>query len=353
MTARRLLGALAVVASAAACSAGSHSAPISDITAPRPAFAQIEYRVVNVSSGSSITTWEVLTLSGPFESTDLTYDSPPSTGVAPASGAISTYDGLYDLSGGSLQDISDRAPGPGSGDQAIGAELGDLVQRGLARSAHRTMQVAGRSCQVVALAGPPSGPIAPFSAGDHDDICIDGQGLELSERWTSGGHVIRQRTAVSVSLSAATSKQFAGPPPLSKALSNPTSVLAVHLGEVKSFLMAPPDPVGFTAGEPATIEAASPAEPGSMSSQAEIWTFGREGDFISVEAGQGSVPWPSGGSPTQPVDLPHLGQAVSVLTSDGPQIRVRITGGRWLAVAGSVPLEQLAGYASTLSPAPS
>lgn len=342
-----------VAVGAAACSSGAHSTPIRDLTVPRPAYAQIEYRVVNISSGSASNTWEVLTLNRPFEATDLTYDSNPSTGAAPVSGTVSTYDSLYDVSGSSVQDLSDRIPGPGNGDQALGAELADLVSRGLARSNHRTAVVAGRSCQVITLSGPPSGPLVPFSTGDHDDICIDNEGLELSEQWTSGGHVIRQRTALSVALSPASSTPFAGPPPLSKALPNPTSVLSVHLGAGKSFLSAPPRPAGFVAGAPATIEAANPAEFSAAASQSAIWTFSRGGDFVSVDAGEGPPPWPSGAVPSRAVPVPRLGPAVSVLTADGPQIRIELSHDRWLAVDGSVPLIQLVAFASTLSMASS
>ena len=356
---RRRLGLLAavsvvVVAGGIAASlaisssgGGSGGAALANVTAPRPPYVQIEYEVVNSSSRPPVTTWEVLTLYRPFGATDLTYDSPPGAGNAPASGTVSTYDGLYSLNHGRLQDISGRQPGPGSGDQALGPELSDLVQRGLARSAHRTMTVAGRRCQVVTMSQPPAGPITPQSGADHDDVCIDTQGIELSERWTYKGRVVLERTALSVALDPRAARQFAGAPPVSSAVPVPVAILAVTIGAAKTYLATPAPPVGFKSDEAVTTVAFDPTA-GSAEAGSTIWSFSHGGDVVTVEAGEGLLPWQAGDTPTRPVTLAGLGPDTTALTSDGPQIRVQLSQNRWVRVSGTVPLAQLSLYASGL-----
>jgi hypothetical protein len=47
---------------------------------------------------------------------------------------------------------------------------------------------------------------------------------------------------------------------------------------------------------------------------------------------EGQLPWSRGDTPTRPVRLAGLGPAVVALRSDGPEIRVDLSGSRWVSV---------------------
>jgi hypothetical protein len=62
-------------------------------------------------------------------------------------------------------------------------------------------RVAGRACQVHLAGGPVSGgEVIPVGAveGEQAEVCIDADGLVLSEVWTKDGELLRSRTAVDV-----------------------------------------------------------------------------------------------------------------------------------------------------------
>jgi hypothetical protein len=257
---------------------------------------------------------------------------------------------LYDLQGGHLSLVSDRQPGPGSGDQALGPELGALVARHLAEPLHQTKLVAGQRCTVFRFSGPPAGPITPLSGADHDDLCIDNVGLLLSEQWTYNGHVVLQRTATTVSLTASGPRPV-GAPPVSTALVAPSStdlLEATTAGSHASFLASPPAPAGFTPQPVLSTIAFDPTQPGQVDDSSTLWSFVRGGDSITVEAGQGALPWQAGDTTTAPIRLVGLGEASSALRSDGPEIRVELGQDQWVRVHGTVPLAELAAYASKL-----
>src|SRR5580658_4688540 len=75
--ARRNRAVVVVVAAAAAATwwattrATTHAGPTAG--AGRPSFAQVEYQVQDAATGVAVTSWEVVTRSGPFDVTDLTY----------------------------------------------------------------------------------------------------------------------------------------------------------------------------------------------------------------------------------------------------------------------------------------
>jgi hypothetical protein len=94
--------------------------------------------------------------------------------------------------------------------------------------------------------------------------------------------------------------------------------------------------------------ARNPNEPLQVTDISAIWSFSSGGAVITVEAGQGQIPWAAGGPVTQ-LQLRGLGPASSALRSDGPEIRVQLDQDRWVRVRGTVPPGQLAGYASEVA----
>ncbi len=313
-----------------------------------PAAYQIVYRVDQSGGGVTRESWEVFTQTDPFGASDVTYQSDPRNGASPVTGTVSSFDHLYDLAHGQLTLVSARQPGPGSGIQALGVELAELKSRGLTQVVGRAV-VAGESCTVFRLGEPPVGPISAPNGSGHDDMCIDRSGLVLREAWTYQGRLVLQRTALQRRVGTA-DPTLTGPPPESSARDThvPPVLRLVEPG-AQSFLADPPLPAGFAAPPTVATVAYSPSDPTRVIDTSMIWSFVSGGKLISVEAGQGMLPWAPAGSPTQAVALAGLGAATSALRSDGPEIRVELSASRWVRFRGTVPPEVLARYASELT----
>jgi hypothetical protein len=323
---------------------------MADLTGSTPAFYQVVYRVEQAQGDQMQTSFEVLTFNGPFNVSDLTYTRPPSSGAPPTTGSVSTFSAQYELESGRLKETSPQGPALGGGAQALGVELSDLVARHLAIPLDTTMVVAERRCEVVRFSGPPAGPITPFGGADHDDLCIDSSGLVLSEAWTYKGRVIRRKTALEVSL-APGALHVVGPPPVSSAVPLPPAdevVGVVTAPKEKSFLTPPIPPPGFSSDPEVGVAQADPLNPMLAENSYLEWAFSRGGDLVTVDAGTGAKPWTAGDTPARPLKLAGLGQAQSALTSNGPEIRIALSDNRWVLVDGTIPLAELASYASGL-----
>src|SRR4029077_18178340 len=122
--------ALGLAVILASCSADAHHKQAPTTITALPRSYVVTYRVTQNGSQH----WEVLTIHRPFAGSDLTYDTPavPRQGDQPATGNISTDLALFAVDGTAGRTVSGRQPGPASGDQYLGAELGDLVARKLA-----------------------------------------------------------------------------------------------------------------------------------------------------------------------------------------------------------------------------
>ena len=87
-------------------------------------------------------------------------------------------------------------PGPYS---RLDVALPEALAQGLVRDLGTTRTVAGRSCHEWESRQPLDGaPFAPATRTDRTVSCVDGSGLLLADTWTSGGRVLRTRTATSV-----------------------------------------------------------------------------------------------------------------------------------------------------------
>lgn len=341
-----------LAACASSCGGSQASPKASDVTA-LPATYQVVYRVETSHGSSSQQSWEVLTQSGPFDVSDLVYRSDPRLGADPNSGTVSSFDHLYELSGGRLTLVSDRQPGPGSGAPGAGVEVAELAQRRIAAIKGRSA-AAGEPCTVVRFGEPPVGPITAPNGSGTDDICIDRSGLEAHEAWTYHGRVVLERTAVEVRVGSSDSA-IHGAPALSTAqTSGAPAILKVterpdQINAPQSYLATPPAPEGFTAQPVATTIAFSPSDPSQVTDLSTIWSFSDGGAVITVEAGQGQLPWSPGDTPSGALELKGLGRAALALRSDGPEVRIELDQNRWVRVRGTVPPLQLSRYASELA----
>ena len=94
-----------------------------------------------------------------------------------------------------------------------------------------------------------------------------------------------------------------------------------------------------------------PQAPTQIIAATVVWAFVNGPRVITVEAGEergGILPWRSGDTVTDNVQLPALGSASTALRSDGPEVRINAGAGRWVRVRGTAPLRILVAYAREL-----
>jgi hypothetical protein len=320
-----------------------------------PTSYTILYRVTQ----NGVPHWEVLSVQRPFTASDLTYAGAvaPRSGDSATAGNMSTPTGLYAVDAQGVRVVSGRQPGPPSGDQFVGAALSELASRGLAKDLSTTATIAGRRCSVYRFAGPPSGPVAPYSdAADHDDLCFDADGLELSESWTYRGAIVLQRTAVSVRTSthAVADASLPAPPSLAGAVAAGKGGATITPdAHPTTFIAPPPTPSGFTpSGTAVDFALSDPQNPSQTVATSVVWAFTRGPRVITVEAGgerSGGLPWNVGDTIARNTRLAGLGPASSVVRSDGVELRIDLGGGAWVRVRGTVPLDELITYAQRLT----
>jgi len=318
----------------------------------RPSSYQIVYRVT-AQTGSTTQSWEVLTVHRPFASSDIVYGADPAVAASPPRSATwFDVDGLYTLDGtGTVRHVAGRQPGPSGSDQALGIELDSLVAHKQARDLGRSMTLAGRPCRVYRFLEPPVGPIKPITGADHDDLCVDSDGLVLGEHWVLRGRAVYDRAAVRVHTGVVTdplTPDGAKPLPGSGA-----TATATPGADPNAPVAPPPAPVGFHAARTDLFTLPAPNGNG-VQARSTVWAFTRGGDVISVEAGfeaGGHYPWDEQPTPTDRITLPDLGTATTALRSDGPEVRVALGAGRWVRVRGTVTLAELVSYARRLTAA--
>ena len=320
----------------------------------RPVAYRVLYRVEQRIDDPPLVTWEERVVRRPFHGMSVTLrqrPSPPASG-RPVSGVLTTADRVYSVSAAGLQEVAGRVPGVPGGDQALGVVLDDAVTRGVARAAG-TRRVAGRECRLYRLARPHHQPLGPFGGDDHSDVCVDGDGILLAEEWTLDGRVVQVRTAVEIDLSPpeallrdALSTAGASPPP--PGVEPP---VVARDDEASSFLPAPSPPPGFEPnGVVRVVMPASVADPdagpGTVLFSSVAWVFVSGPDVVTVEAGEGALPW-SEGDAVAPVSLPGLGGALSALGPEGAELRVPLDG-RWVRLRGTIAPDRLRDWAARL-----
>jgi hypothetical protein len=313
----------------------------------RPAAYRIVYRTDTLTGGQDVTRWESLAVARPFAAADLTFDAPPEASSPGRAGYVATASALFDVDAGGLHLVAAKQPGVPPGDQDLATQLPQLLARHLATDTGSVQTVAGRRCHVFRLLEPPSGPIKPLAgAGEHDDLCIDSDGLVLSEAWTYGGNLVYTRRALTVALSS-------GPMPSTAGATAPSGQAAPTLvpdPDPQTFIAVPPAPAGFTTDGAFDFRLPDPGGPGLQASSV-VWAFAGGADVVTVEAGTeagGSMPWQADDTPASPITLSGLGAARTVIRSDGAEVQVDLGGGRWVRVRGTEPVGWLARYADRL-----
>ncbi|HVA42316.1 MAG TPA: hypothetical protein VNF50_02420, partial [Acidimicrobiales bacterium] len=317
----------------------------------RPRAYQILYRTASSPTGSTAAAgWELLTVQRPFVASDLDYAARPMSGSVPDGGSAFTRDRLYAFAAGGFRLISDRQPGPPGYDQDLLTQMPELQSRHLASDLGRSEMVAGHSCELYRFLDPPSGAVAVLSGSEHDDVCMDSQGLELAETWYLKGKAVETRQAATITVGAVN-------PPISPSgsASLPSAAAAAARPDPtpKSFLPSPPTPPGFQRGEPEDVIESNPQQVGQLEAAEVVWYFVKGPDVITVEAGEnapGQLPWDNEKTVTRSVRLTRLGAAQSAIRSDGAELRIDLGDGQWIRIRGTVPLAGLVVYADTVAP---
>jgi hypothetical protein len=290
----------------------------------------------------------VLAVRRPFAAADLTYADQPGSGAGPVAGYMSTERALYSVDPTGTHLVAGRQPGLPSGDQDLATQLPELVARHLAAATGTRLTVAGRRCRVFRFLEPPSGPVKPLAgSGDHDDVCLDGAGLVLSEVWHYRGGVVYGRRATEVTFPGEPLPQV--PASGGGGASAPTLVPDTT---PRSFLAPPPAPPGFHGMGSFDFRLPDPQNPAVLEAASVVWSFADGPDLVTVEAGTeagGALPWQGAGPPGTPVTLAGLGPGWTAIRSDGAEVRIDLGHGEWVRVRGTEAASWLARYAGVLA----
>jgi hypothetical protein len=193
---------------------------------------------------------------------------------------------------------------------------------------------------------------------DHDDLCLDRDGLLLREEWSQNGRILLRKTATKVEvdppdIDADLSTAGAKPKP-----NGPAPAVGPVNGN-ESFLPTPPTPDGYAANpvvgfvlpdSTAISQAGANAPPLYLET---VWSFTRGPDLISVEAGvirPGNLPWDAK-DPHGNISTKALGKGQSVARSDGADLRFTAGEGQFIRIRGTTSVATLLKYAEKV-PAP-
>jgi len=348
--------ATASVAASAALR-GRGAASVSEVSLPQPGAVPIAYHAVYQVTAGSVTTTEELWVHRPFESEDIT----SSAAGQQASRIVYRLGRQLLHDAGGLPAVFEPSPAPAPFDVRLDAVAAAATRAG-ALIARAGLTVAGRRCRVYRSAQSLESAqlSARPTAADHVDTCVDAQGLVLDERHVSGGKLVLERRATTVTAGAdamghayatigthvpldhgggrvVTVSQTSRPPgqPFWELAQSPRGF--VHLGR---FAAIPPPP-----------QAPGQSRTGLVTAVDDV--FVRDADVIVVEQGEtvGGVAFqaPTGGTE---VDLGQLGRGQLVLSPLASSLTALVGKSSFVRVSGTVPPGELLSVAGALTRAP-
>lgn len=366
-----IAAAAGLVVASGACRYDSSSPQIgrggsAPITAPdgagvveRPAAYQITYRVEELVDGRVVAGSAVLLVRRPFDSRLERRDLTVSDAVA--SIRVAGLGVLAQSVGSERAVLRHPAPAPAPGDVRADLIVGSAP--GLLGDRREWRRVLGRACQVVRSGAPLlSGEIVPAPAPEaHVDSCLSAEGLVLEEVSSQRGTPTARWVATAVDLQPDVDDARFSLPGAAEvpAGQGGGSVKAVDptSRSLGTFWELDGPAAGFTpAGRYAVVppQAATASDPASrpnlVAAVVDVWTRGP--DIVLVDQGGtlGQVPPFAAHRFGHPADLGALGQGEWFLTPAGPEVRVLLPPGRYVRVAGTLPVEDLLALARRLRP---
>lgn len=365
------LAALAVVAAGLGWSAWTrlrpHPAWVAAPVSPGPAVAlqaapsayRVIYRVdAGVPVGATVRT-ETLEVQRPFQSR-LTTSSGKPPGHAVTEVQTSDLGQMEEATAG--QDPSVLVPQPdlAASDLRLDVALPDLIRAGAVQVRERR-QIDGRLCQVYRTTSPPQGQTMdklPSASGDAVDTCVDAQGLVLEQLQWFHQRLLLRRRAVRVQLQPAFGPHFFD---FTAAPTVPTYLGGGQVVQVDPAATQPGTtyyldhpPAGFTfqgryAVAPSTPPQATGVPDGNRRAGfLDVWVKGADTVFLD-QGGllYGGTPFGSTGLGTA-VDLGPLGPGQQAPGARLSEVYASLPGGRYVRLAGTLPVSELAGLARTL-----
>lgn len=220
------------------------------------------------------------------------------------------------------------------------AVMATMVELGLARPAGEGA-FAGRSCRVFEVAEPlGSGNVSELGGAEATEVCIDDAGLVLHERWSIGGDLVLERTAIAVEIE----------PEIDPVIFDPTPVVE-DAPEVEVFLRSIAveaddetlaglrTDVAFPAGFvlDGAVFRASTSEAGGANSSEVVRFWSRGPDLVEVA----EVTVPGGavlaGGSARPMEVERFDEVWFDADFRASTIRARIDDTRFLELRGTDP----------------
>lgn len=356
----RVLLALPVVISA--CSGNDDDAPAPDrigrdgstvvdgaddveIGAPLDAYA-ITYRVEELAGDEVQTTTATLIVQRPFRSRLEIRD-----GETVVQRRVADFAYLAEQPGDGDPTVFAAVPAPAPNDVRADLAVDD--------AGGEVRRVAGRECQVHALGAPlMDGDVVE---GDTTESCIDADGLLLEEVVTDGDLITARWVATDVDTSPTIVDDdffFGGVEPLPAAAGGGSVQEVMPTSQsLGTFFELDDPPAGFThRGRYAVVppQLANPDDPETRAQviAAVVDVFERGRDVVVIDQGGtlGQVP-PFGADPNGVLvdDIGEVGAlGESIRTAAGGEIRVLRPPGRYVRVAGTLPVADLVAIARSL-----
>lgn len=341
-----------------------------DISEPPSAY-RIEYQVEDWAGGTRVTSTDRITVERPYRGRV----EVQAGGSDAVSSLTVTAFGRVSFKGPDAQPLLvNTGPALAAFDLRVDPVLADAEQRGLLVRRERR-KVLGQPCQVIRTRDPiTAGALGsePASGSEYTDSCIGSHGLVLEEVWVTGGKLLRRRLATDLELDPEIAEEsFAAfgrhlEPREGGGSLRPVAPATFPSGAVfwhdlvvpegfefrGRYAVVPPQRSEATEVEALDQNPFAASASDRVGAVTDVWERGI--DVLILEQGgtadRSKVFELEPGAPT--VGVPELGTGQLILDGRFSEIRFPLTGGRYLRLLGTVPIEQLEDAATSLRRAP-
>ena len=254
-------------------------------------------------------------------------------------------------------------PGVAPGDIRIDVDIDAAIDAGLLEWRHEERTIEDRRCQVFRAGGPVD--IATLTAPKADeetwaDLCIGDDGLLLQEEWVIDGEPFRRRTLIELDTSPALDDTLFAPGGTVTEGSEGGSLGELTADSVPpgvAFYALESPPPGFRlrgrygySPPRASFDASTGSEPARVALILDVYEDDDGGVLVVANGGTSDTSTiVEVGPDDATVDLGAIGTAEIVLGLHQNEVRVGFERGRFLRVYGTLPVDDLAAIARTLT----